>query len=631
MNRPSTEKRLCVASRQIGFSRRVRSARDGMITWAVLFAVLILLILFSLVSNTAIVVNQKLETQNAADAVAYSSGTWVALGMNSVTATNHVVGELNALYTIHHALGGRWMEEHHSDKKRNDGDWHPTFPPILPGVGGFGGMGFQFTNYVGLDFGYHVAKFLSILTIVGEQPEKGHYDNVRENPIADIKSAIFEGKEMLKVQMMLAYALHIKGAIEVLTGYANIAKGIKLMAAVLTFPAGAALFAKGVEQVISGLRTMRNAKNLERIINGEYVALDLIEQGAIAITPIKKRIPTAITGIHAYQKLSVNVEIPLKAMNAAKEVAKRQGMEGFALGDFPDGVPSSVGDAVKGVASFFPHMPVEREKVTDEEKSQMVRATYPWVRHWRTKLLLLLTATTPSTLGGTGDGFIKWTNRYSLQSSAWLRTDEEYDNELTVKNYRNSSTGTGQTGKDVLLYSIKDLSEEGEKGEEKWNKASLVGSKRADEIFCSMGFVKSKKPSVVSPAFFRQENPHGVVCYSQVIIYNANPQPESVDAGKKQPKVGWDTLAWEHDKQRVKEWKSPEGWFGFGGPIARIPEWIPEPSPEIKLNWQTKLTPVTTFKLGKTTPAAAIYDSDVRPVLIKGSLSDLSPFLLQNH
>jgi hypothetical protein len=83
--------------------------------------------------------------------------------------------------------------------------------------------------------------------------------------------------------------------------------------------------------------------------------------------------------------------------------------------------------------------------------------------------------------------------------------------------------------------------------------------------------------------------------------------------------------------KRVKEWKSPEGWFGIGGAIARIPEWIPEPRPEIKLNWQAKLTPVTTFKLGKTTPAAAIYDSDVRPVLIKGSLSDLSPFLLQNH
>src|SRR5262249_33573619 len=78
----------------------------GMISLASLFALLGFVLMFSLLSNVAHTVNQKIETQTAADAVTYSASVEMARGMNAVTAANHMIGELMALVVLHHALGG---------------------------------------------------------------------------------------------------------------------------------------------------------------------------------------------------------------------------------------------------------------------------------------------------------------------------------------------------------------------------------------------------------------------------------------------------------------------------------------------------------------------------------------------
>src|SRR5262245_55067222 len=78
----------------------------GMLSLVSLFVVLGFLVLFSLLSNAGKTVGQKLEAQNAADAVAYSAGVEMARGLNSVTAANHLIGELQALVVLHHGLGG---------------------------------------------------------------------------------------------------------------------------------------------------------------------------------------------------------------------------------------------------------------------------------------------------------------------------------------------------------------------------------------------------------------------------------------------------------------------------------------------------------------------------------------------
>ena len=80
--------------------------RTGQISIVTIFAVLSLVVLVGLVGNVGHVVNEKLEVQHASDNTALSSTQWMARSMNSVTATNHLIGQSTALSVIHLSLGG---------------------------------------------------------------------------------------------------------------------------------------------------------------------------------------------------------------------------------------------------------------------------------------------------------------------------------------------------------------------------------------------------------------------------------------------------------------------------------------------------------------------------------------------
>jgi hypothetical protein len=85
---------------------RYRGTRDGMISIVTLLAILGLLVLAGFVGNVGHVVVTKMKSQNAADAIAFSSAQWMARGMNAVTATNHLLGEATALVVVIEGLGG---------------------------------------------------------------------------------------------------------------------------------------------------------------------------------------------------------------------------------------------------------------------------------------------------------------------------------------------------------------------------------------------------------------------------------------------------------------------------------------------------------------------------------------------
>ena len=595
--------------------RRFRQSRDGLITWGTLLSVLLLMILVSLVSNTAITVNQKMETQNMADSAAYSGSIWMARGMNFVSATNHVIGELNAMYTMHHAMGGRWLDEHYSDGDRNSGDWKFTWPAPME----YGGFWYQMTNQFALPIGFWSAKILSELTIIGKKPDKKHYDLVKKHPIADIHSAIWEGKENLKNQMVAAYAMHSGGASMVLAGYAKIAKGTLMLSNPLTAAAGAAMIVDGANMVDKGLKIMKAAKALETAIYVEYLWLDTMEDFARGLAPVKLALPIMIQAIYRYQQVAIYILFPMNAIESADELAQRNGMSAFVLGDIPSLNPGDYNgpsDIFTQGSSFLPSLPVEAEKVTDEEKSQMIRASNPWVRFWRPPLVLAFMGA-PTSMASTS--YIKWTNRFAYQCSEYYRTPtgEKCKNEATCINRKNE----GLKGQGIKMYVVKDLNEDGEKSEEDWNQDGILGSTRADAIFCVMGYAKSKRPPLKSPAFFRQENPHGMVCYSQAMVYNANPQPaagETSGGSSKQPDVGWDTLAWDHEAHRVPDWKDRGKYFW-----GHMFDVIPDGMPRTKLNWQAKLTPVTAEKITKTASVAAIYDSaagdgEISQILLNG-------------
>ncbi len=80
--------------------------RSGKITLVATVMMLALVALAGLIGNAGHTSNQKISTQNAADAVAFSSALWMARGMNALTATNHMLGEATAMAAVHEALAG---------------------------------------------------------------------------------------------------------------------------------------------------------------------------------------------------------------------------------------------------------------------------------------------------------------------------------------------------------------------------------------------------------------------------------------------------------------------------------------------------------------------------------------------
>ena len=93
-----------------GRVREVHDDEDGKITLVACIMMLAMVVLTGLIGNAGHAVNQKLETQNAADAAAFSASLWMARGMNALSATNHLLGEATALCAIHEALGGPGLD-----------------------------------------------------------------------------------------------------------------------------------------------------------------------------------------------------------------------------------------------------------------------------------------------------------------------------------------------------------------------------------------------------------------------------------------------------------------------------------------------------------------------------------------
>jgi hypothetical protein len=111
-------------------SNQFHESEEGMLTLATVITVLGLVVLIAFLGNIGETVVEKIEMQNDADAAAYSSALWMARGMNAVTTTNHLLGEVTALCVIHEAFGGPeldnagpgWPSEQHNDVKSLNND-----------------------------------------------------------------------------------------------------------------------------------------------------------------------------------------------------------------------------------------------------------------------------------------------------------------------------------------------------------------------------------------------------------------------------------------------------------------------------------------------------------------------------
>jgi hypothetical protein len=98
------------AKRTIRFSGSP-TTRRGKLTLVTLIAIIGMAVIVGFVGNAGYVVTEKMSAQNAADAVAFSTAQWMARGMNAVTATNHLLGEVTGLVVAIEGLGGPEADE----------------------------------------------------------------------------------------------------------------------------------------------------------------------------------------------------------------------------------------------------------------------------------------------------------------------------------------------------------------------------------------------------------------------------------------------------------------------------------------------------------------------------------------
>lgn len=522
-----------------------------MVSFATLLALLGLMVLGALVFNAGQTVTRKIETQNAADSVAYSSSVWIARGLNAVTAANHMMGELNALYVVHHSFGGKWLDEHAHSQKYNDSSLR--------------------TLNTAIDTAYVAAQVA--LTV---RPSDAARNKVRENPCSSPDSTVYQAKSQLKTALAISFGVHAAGgALEKVIPWGvipgQILQGVALIAELKCYQEYLVL--DGVEMLAQGSKT--------------------IVHGLVGVTAQGQTSTGVLDGVARYADTVVQIGVPAQVQRCATAVAREHGATGAARGDIPGGL------SARSLAEIVPTLPVEPHEHLGPRRAQLMRAGYPWVCRWRTPIRKFFKLS--CTISGAAGEFTRFTNLYSEESVKWLQTpsgqtyrgysrSNNNDPRYRITFGSGSGYGMGRTGKGVRMLVLKGLNETEprrngfHKSMEAWNKRR--GSTEVERLFVHMGFAHTKPATIGAPAIFRQENPDGFVCFSQSMVYNANPQQAPARSGADggaQPTAGWDTLNWT------------------SGPPEFVTDSDLGDDPKIVLNWQAKLTPVTPRKLTATT------------------------------
>jgi len=490
---------------------RVHRDEAGNLSILSLVVVLMLVIVMCAIVNTMAVVRNKLECQNSSDAVAYASSTQMARGMNAITASNHIIGELQALVVLHHALGGDALDDG-SSQDHTPGE-----------VRGQEDEGYQLAR----DWTWHMGR--------AWMPKQRLHDRVDGR--IEVEASLRDAKAHLKKTITYAYVAHAVG------GFLNYLSYVPIpyVNVAINYSSKAIIVAAFV---------------IEGKVALEYVLLDIIELTAkLAKYPKLLVKNVGIPGVYGYSILQAN-SVPYQMERTAEEMASRHQAKGWLYPGLT-------------VSPSWPllQLPVAREKETmtkeQLERSQLVRASTPWIQHWRLPLL------------GLGDRAL----RLSRFKDYYVKYSQDFTLEMADRAKREQFVNL------YIIDEFDNLTEQ--KGDEQW--AQARGSREADELFAIIGFSYREKPRIAAPVYFSAPNQHGFVTYSQAMIYNANPQFGNV-AESYQSIVGWDTLNWVD--QPVPEWQTgndPEPRLNT--PVDYFASRAVQPT--IRVNWQNMLTPST--------------------------------------
>lgn len=525
--------------------------------------------------NMSAVVARKIEVQNAADASAQTAGIWMARGMNAVTATNHLMGEMLSFVVLHEALGGKKHERNISaddgpNRSKTDGGETMVAPPSV-----LKRRDQQLkAAYRAADGMKGVLKFpphADVFNLVHER-ENGRTGIHAEATMLDAKLNLKNWLARIYLGKALAGAL--------------ISTGIKPLVAV----------GRALELVIEAL---------ERKVQQEYLTLQALHVAATKLMPVKellrdvllpaaKRYTTAVvrstaaTATHAAQQVA-------RLNNAAADVFPRPGQLRLPVQMDPLALAQTVPVSSRVVPEPRPSgcgCPSEKTAVSRDQLvkvTQLARATFPWVNYHRQPLLDAMAATLQ--LAKARDLYFDWTNGYCK----------------TIADEQQQGTAADPDGH-LGLYVVEGYTGP-DKGYELWNLAEY--SPVADDLFSMVALARMDSATMVGRPLFSQEHPEGQAAWAMVMLYNGNEQqrPEHrIDLTCKrimpirQANTGMDTLNWKPgslQKQRGCEERPSGSAAGENRPFELLGIGLPADYPAIQVNWQARLVPTTTHRLNQ--------------------------------
>lgn len=504
-------------------AKQFHTDESGMISIIAVITIFFFAILIALVANIGIAVNHKIETQNAADAVALSCATQQARCMNSITAANHLIGELLAAVVLHESIGRRFA----SDSKEGVQDTS------------------SLDNVLTIAKLSHDVQAVQAMSMVPKKPDTPAYDKIHSK--VHSVYALLDSYKSLKQELIYNYTKK---------NLALYSYNLGLAASLVPPTTAAGLAAMKVSGVAYSLLHLE-----EELILAEWMILkNVIEPFAKSTAETPRE--TLYKSIRLLQKFADEsvafsvYSVPELAIN----VAEANKTEGFIFPKkpllpierervSPEDIVNDPCENTNEKPSDYAKRMINKYRTTEFGRSQVSQTTYPWVNFHRNAV---------------------------CDSMQWLRFSKfakHYSDWTTVMSICRCARYTRDVGP---MWIMRD-SGPSLKGAEPWT----TDTRSAERLFTLIGFSKRPGPQRWASSYFPATNTEGTLAFAQSILYNANEQkrvPGRQQHTKFQPVVGWDTLNWDRPKQAVVEW--PE--FTSRGP-----------APNIRLNWQSKLVPVS--------------------------------------
>ncbi len=469
--------------------KAIHEQEEGFVSFLHLFVMLGILLGISLVVNVSLVTRDKLESQNAADAVTQTAGVQEARGMNAITAANHIIGEAQALVVLHHAWGG--------DSLERGGNYDHTSRSLRQT----------------LQQSYQAA---SSICPQAYGPRSEDYRKVGSR--VGSEAALGDSFIDLKKHMQQSYQLHFVGGV------------------LYWFPYTRAM----------GIAIMQACRAFESLVVREWDILKRAESVAAGqLMQYKKTLRDRIIPAFYRYSLLQQRDTPDRMKRAIEEVGDLHSVDASL---FPE--PS------KYASNSSLRLPLHPEPESgfggSIEKAQLVRASVPWIIHWRAPVVRGSVAKLPL-------------SRFSVH---YWRHSQDMSLKLAQKAMR---------GQGIRLLVVDGLDEvRGNKGQEIWNHAN--GSRTTDKWFCVMGFTLRSPSPVIGRGVYVDGIEDALLTFAQSMTYNANPT-SATRSSSLQHVTGWDTLNWKHGQ--IPEWRFGEN---YRAAVSR---------PGIQVNWQAMLVPST--------------------------------------